>query len=156
MSKAKLGDIIFVQRLGYKHFGVYSGNNKVVHYHKSAVSGKATILETSISEFLDGATNFSVFEYSPEIHTKILKLLTMPNNLFNLGTVLYTLAKTACIKYYSPEETVRRARSKIGETKYFLPTNNCEHFAVWCKTGIKDSSQVNDFIDFISKLFGRL
>ena len=151
MSKAKLGDVIAVDRFGYQHFGVFSGNNKVVHYHK-AEDGRGTVMETSMSEFLDGATNFSVFEYSPEIHTKILKLMTTPTNLFIVGTVLYTLAKTACIKYYSPEETVRRARSKIGETKYFLPTNNCEHFAVWYKTGIKDSSQVNNFI---SKFFGR-
>jgi Lecithin retinol acyltransferase len=29
---------------------------------------------------------------------------------------------------YSPEEIVRRARSRIGEDDYRLLTNNCEHF----------------------------
>ena len=28
-----------------------------------------------------------------------------------------------------------RAQSKIGEEKYNLVTNNCEHFAMWCITG---------------------
>ena len=25
--------------------------------------------------------------------------------------------------------------------------NNCEHFAVWCKTGVHESSQVQRFIE---------
>jgi hypothetical protein len=33
---------------------------------------------------------------------------------------------------------------------YGLFTNNCEHFAVWCKTGIKKSSQVSEFIKNLS------
>ena len=41
------------------------------------------------------------------------------------------------------EAAVKRARSKIGERKFFLPGNNCEHFAIWCKTGVRQSYQVN-------------
>ncbi len=33
----------------------------------------------------------------------------------------------------SPEETVKRARSKLGEKGYNLINNNCKQFAVWCK-----------------------
>ena len=54
---------------------------------------------------------------------------------------------------YSGEETVRRARSKLGEGGYNLALNNCEHFAVWCKTGVKDSSQVNSVLDMLAKFF---
>ena len=36
---------------------------------------------------------------------------------------------------YSPEETVERACSRLGEKGYNLITNNCDHFATWCKTG---------------------
>ena len=32
--------------------------------------------------------------------------------------------------------------------------NNCEHFAVWCKTSIRDSSQVNRILDIITYLLG--
>ena len=45
---------------------------------------------------------------------------------------------------YSAKETVERAKSRIGETQYNLAFNNCEHFALWCKTGLKESSQVED------------
>ena len=47
---------------------------------------------------------------------------------------------------YSPEETVARARSRLGETSYNFFTNNCEHFAIWCKTGVSESLQVNGML----------
>jgi hypothetical protein len=46
------------------------------------------------------------------------------------------------IKIYSDEETVKRAFSRLGEKKYDLVNNNCEHFAMWCKTGVSVSYQV--------------
>jgi hypothetical protein len=48
---------------------------------------------------------------------------------------------------YSPKETVERARSRVGENSYNLVTNNCEHFAIWCKTGISESHQVNKVLE---------
>ena len=43
---------------------------------------------------------------------------------------------------YSPEEIVRRARSRLGENDYRLLTNNCEHFCNWCCCGVSLSAQV--------------
>jgi hypothetical protein len=43
---------------------------------------------------------------------------------------------------YSPEEVVRRARSRPGENDYRLLTNNCEHFCNWCLNGVSHSAQV--------------
>jgi hypothetical protein len=43
---------------------------------------------------------------------------------------------------YSPQEIVRRARSRVGESDYRLLTNNCEHFCNWCVCGISRSTQV--------------
>jgi hypothetical protein len=42
---------------------------------------------------------------------------------------------------YSPEEIVRRARSRIGENDYRLLSNNCEHFCNWCLCGVSHSAQ---------------
>lgn len=42
---------------------------------------------------------------------------------------------------YTPDEIVRRAMSEIGRTDYDLFTNNCEHFATWCRYGIAISLQ---------------
>jgi hypothetical protein len=44
---------------------------------------------------------------------------------------------------FSPDETVARAYSRLGESGYHLFDNNCEHFATWCVTDKHSSSQVN-------------
>jgi len=44
---------------------------------------------------------------------------------------------------YSGEETVLRARSRLGENSYRLLTNNCEHFCAWCLLGQSRSEQVH-------------
>lgn len=39
-------------------------------------------------------------------------------------------------------EIVSRAYSRLGENRYNLIFNNCEHFATWCCTGVSVSMQV--------------
>jgi predicted ATPase len=51
---------------------------------------------------------------------------------------------------YSGKETVERARSRLGEDKYNLVFNNCEHFAVWCKTGVSESSQISAVLSLLA------
>ncbi|SDG15806.1 lecithin retinol acyltransferase family protein [Paraburkholderia phenazinium] len=43
---------------------------------------------------------------------------------------------------YTGAEAVRRARSRLGENRYSLLTNNCEHFCAWCLSGESRSQQV--------------
>jgi hypothetical protein len=44
----------------------------------------------------------------------------------------------------SPEQTIQKAKSRLGEYKYCIFQNNCEHFAYWCKTGVHKSDQVKN------------
>lgn len=53
---------------------------------------------------------------------------------------------------FIPEVVVKRSFSRLGENKYNLLFNNCEHFASWCKIGISESKQVKDFIPTIKHL----
>jgi hypothetical protein len=43
---------------------------------------------------------------------------------------------------YSGIEAVQRARSRLGEDRYSLFTNNCEHLCTWCIEGVARSDQV--------------
>lgn len=43
---------------------------------------------------------------------------------------------------FDPSEIVCRARSRIGENRYRILANNCEHFCEWCLRGRNRSSQV--------------
>jgi cell wall-associated NlpC family hydrolase len=110
------GDILCVNRAsGYQHFGIYAGNDRVIHY-----AGKlgdfgfgVSVQETSLQQFEKYDKSY-VYE--------------LPYKDF----------------HYSKEDTLKRAISQIGETKYDLLFNNCEHFVLWCRTGIKQSKQISD------------
>lgn len=46
---------------------------------------------------------------------------------------------------FSQTRVIKRARRRLGERKYNVLFNNCEHFANWCKTGRSRSRQVGNF-----------
>jgi hypothetical protein len=47
---------------------------------------------------------------------------------------------------FAPDEIVARALSRLGEDRYRLTTNNCEHFCEWCLSGESRSEQVERVI----------
>lgn len=53
---------------------------------------------------------------------------------------------------YIADSTIQRAESRLGERKYNLLFNNCEHFATWCVTGVSYSQQIVNFIPIIKHL----
>jgi hypothetical protein len=112
-NEINTGDILCVNRGLYKHYGIYAGNSTVIHY--TAPDGD--------------------FGIDASIHKTALKE-------FEDGGVAQVVKLHGTGKQFSPEETVRRAISRIGEKKYNLLFNNCEHFALWCKTGMNKSCQV--------------
>ncbi|WP_449432128.1 lecithin retinol acyltransferase family protein [Pseudomonas putida] len=46
---------------------------------------------------------------------------------------------------YRSQQVIARARGRIGECRYKLLTNNCEHFCTWCLYGKARSEQVRRF-----------
>jgi len=112
------GDILYVHRGLYKHYGVYAGDGKVIHFApltgKEIKAENAVVHETTLGNFLKGG---------------ILKIDNKTKAMF------------------PRPEIVERARSQIGTKSYNLAFYNCEHFANWCKTGVYESDQVNDAID---------
>ena len=46
---------------------------------------------------------------------------------------------------------VARAQSRLGESRYDLFDENCEHFVMWCKTGISSSEQVKNIEETVKK-----
>src|ERR1700731_948692 len=43
-------------------------------------------------------------------------------------------------------EVICRAQSRVGEDRYRLLTNNCEHFCEWCRRGTARSFQVEAWL----------
>ena len=145
------GDIIGVDRGIYQHYGIYAGDDCVIHYTaaKSDLDAKnATVQETSLERFLRDETEFFILEnddWSPaDVEGAAQDESEEKEDPETSGEDI-----TTC---YGPSETVERARSRIGERKYNLLTNNCEHFVVWCKTGVSDSSQVRQWVAYCKKI----
>ena len=47
---------------------------------------------------------------------------------------------------YPTALVVQRARSRVGEDRYRVATNNCEHFCTWCLRGESRSEQIERFL----------
>ncbi len=43
---------------------------------------------------------------------------------------------------FARTEVVLRARSRLGEDRYHIIRNNCEHFCEWCLSGVSRSRQL--------------
>ena len=63
-------------------------------------------------------------------------------------TAVHLMLHECC---YPAETVVERARSKIGKSGYNPFTYNCEHFAMWCKTGTSSSDQVNKAAQMVTE-----
>ena len=117
---------------------LYAGDDQVIHYSLAEDGWKLEIRKTGMPAFLHGSTTFFILDFEDE---KTLKSAPVKYRSF--------LRK---IKVFSAEETVKRAESRIGEKEYNLISNNCEHFAIWCKTGISESYQVEQYLKFVPKI----
>ena len=111
--KAKYGDIIYIKEAYYRHYGIYINEENVIHY-----DGKKD--DFWLRKMQIRQTNMNRFLGS--------------NNKYH---VCRGRGK------YDEIQTVKRAKSRIGEEKFDLVYNNCEHFSRWCKSGHHRSNQVN-------------
>ena len=87
---------------------------------------------------IDCGDNTVIHYYKRDIAT----VSRTPLQTFTQGGPLFTKSQSLS---FLPQIVVQRAESRLGEQKYDLLTNNCEHFATWCKTGHHESEQLSGF-----------
>lgn len=143
--KAQYGDVIGVDRGLYRHYGVYVGNDRVIEYATPTgdFEGMARVQEVSLEKFLRDAADFFICQFPKEDDLEEIVSEGEGDSLWDIIRLLLRTFRGERYHLYTPEETVQRARSRLGETEYNLALNNCEHFAIWCKTGVSESTQVN-------------
>lgn len=143
------GDVIGVSRGGvlhfYEHYAVYIGNDEVIHYADEGgdISGRITVHRAPMDEFLKGENDCFVlyFTEGQSSPRKIWRMAKAVDVEAMLADSIQLPAKRSW-HLYSPQEAVQRAMSRLGEESYNLALNNCEHFAIWCRTGVHESYQV--------------
>ncbi|BFG77833.1 hypothetical protein PTKU46_58660 [Paraburkholderia terrae] len=153
----KRGDVIKVARLGgiYEHYGVFVSQESVIHFSNQdgpgEISGENRIIDTPLKVFMGDAkkVNTVSFPKSPfekrTTDTFVYRSFGPQQRRFDWNFLKY--------KHYSPDEIVERAKGRLGTGGYNLLWNNCEHFAVWCATGVKESEQVTGGRSFEITLF---
>lgn len=135
------GDIIFCDRGFYSHFGIYVGELNVIHFDSNFIDKVTGYKDPRIAK-----TDVEKFRCEDKIYT------IPPQELLSVIDD-YCSFEDGKYNFYSPEETVKRAYGRLNAPKkenYSLLGNNCEHFAIWCKTGIHDSRQARNYNRFSS------
>ena len=126
-EKYTIGDVLVVERGIYHHYGIYVGNNQVVHFGSDSQGellnpAGAFIKKTSIKAFSEGE------EISVEN-------LPSENRL-------------------TESQIMANAESCVGTDfgGFKMLTNNSKHFARWCETGEYVESKGNVISDKISSI----
>ncbi len=144
------GDIVGVSRSFYDHYGVYVGEDSVIHYTgESSDMADGRILKTSFSRFLRDADEYFILVF-PDKYGEPSKVHFEANIASLLLPPVLEWFKKNDYKLYGNEETVKRAYSRLGENRYDLLSNNCEHFAIWCKTGLSESHQIKSLLNALA------
>ena len=118
------GDHIMIDRGGWAHHGIYVGDNNVVHWRGEPIE-KLTGVKTPVIVMQD------LEEFGP---------------MDKIVVIGYDVD----IAILERDDVVSRALHKVGMTDYNLAHNNCEHFAIWCKTGLHESTQVDETLEWLA------
>lgn len=114
------GDVIRVHLGGICHYGIYAADDEVIQF------GLPPLPEyrDRPDAFLVTATDISLFSCGQIVEIGIPE-------------------KEERRQRFSPQETLRRARARMGEAGYDLLRNNCEHFVWECAYGQKRCVQAD-------------
>ena len=152
---AQRGDVLCVEKRDrhglMNQYGICTGS-KVVLYAPNA-HGDKLVHEVPLKDFLAGTKHFAICEL-PEQYGRPRKWMqpsplsgvVMPQE--RIYRMLELAKKIDRYKCYTPEETARRAESKLGTSGY----GSSEHFAMWCKTGIAESHEIESLRDLFERM----
>ena len=151
------GDVVGVHRMRglYDHYGICTGNGGMIHYADPSGDFGTNIVvhRTTIDAFKEDSEYLFVIDFDKFIKKNKVNIFDIITPLgINVSKLLIALLGNNNYHIYSPEETVQRAESRLGERNYNIATNNCEHFAIWCKTGISESTQIENFLQRIREI----
>ena len=150
--KLKRGEVIRVELKSivsdFDHYGIYSGNGEVIHFSEKKIRRepiKDFVKESTglghKSKSLLTPSNLTVSVLTGGIGLAIFgvaKLFSSPSNNTIIEVMKFDPKHEKTI---SLENSYTRACELIGKEGYDVLSSNCEHFAVWCRTGKAFSTQ---------------
>ena len=144
------GDVVCVEGGLLKRYGIWTGSNFILYGEDSR--GKNSVHEETFRSFLGGAEHFAICEFPEKYGSPTqwkqpvsVSSVVMPQD--KIWRLRERAIKARIYKRYLPHETVSRARRKLGESGYLTS----EHFAMWCKTGISESHELEAIHEFFDR-----
>ena len=145
------GDVLCVKNGFSNRYGIWTGKD-VILYGKNP-QGTKEVHRRSLKDFLHNAESCSVCVF-PKNYGRMKKYqlpspvrsIVMPQQ--KIWRLLEQAAKAKRYNRYTHEETAKRAEQALGKSGYA----SSEHFAVWCKTGIAESHELEAMQDFWDKV----
>ena len=123
LSQLQRGDHIALPRLAYWHHAIVEDIDKQKD-------------EIHVIEYSNTARGF-LEDNSSHPKNPGMAIIQRGTYKFHVGSVY--LIKHG--EYLNAEEVVYKAISRLGERNYHFIANNCESFALWCRTCISSSEQ---------------
>ncbi|XP_010024984.2 LOW QUALITY PROTEIN: phospholipase A and acyltransferase 3 [Eucalyptus grandis] len=165
----KPGDHIYAYRLYgfYSHHGIYVGGGYVIHYTSTENKGAILSLSGGAPETMPPVQNVGTGKTlaagslrrasiaSENTARSFIPSITscMAHRWGHLLKNPGTCSILSCDK--TPEQVIEVASKLLGSNEfgvYHVITNNCEHFATYCKTGVTASEQAAFYSVFEKKL----
>jgi hypothetical protein len=152
------GDHIAVERtkfslglfpVAYDHHGIDVGDGTVIHFTGES-KREAAVVQTSVAEFLKGGEKVVIYyERFTDVLLNYKSQMQSVHRRDHLPLPLPFLDDDRIDeirkRIKDPQRAVMEARRHLGRKGYDLFGNNCEHFAVFCKTGLAVSLQVIEY-----------
>ena len=124
-SKLQYGDIIEFKRMGYSHFSIYLGNNKLLQYETPMYNN---ISVKNVFSNFPSQTLINVIDktsHGDPVRVNNKNRLNLPVNMTEMGA------------------RIEEALGKNGTVRYNIFLHNCEHFATWVRFGFGFSDQID-------------
>ena len=133
MISPNSGDMVRVKSGRIYHYGVFVSDSEVIQFGLAPIARQGLkdsdieVCASDVDTFLQGGfLEVAVFD------------------------------KKEARKRIKPSESVRIARSRLGEHGYNILYNNCEHFAYQCVTGEKKCTQTDDTRKMFQDIFANM
>ncbi|XP_050392476.1 phospholipase A and acyltransferase 2 [Patella vulgata] len=134
LSDLQEGDIVEFDRGLYSHYGVYVGNEEIVHLAGEDEYDGLGDVNTSHLFSISGQRFNKAWVKKDSFWTVTSNSRAKINNKDNKRKPL------------PKRQIVENALSRLGRVGYNLIYSNCEHFANWCRYEVEKSEQVDNWL----------
>lgn len=137
-----------VTSLSQLHKGDHIANERLggLYWHHAVV--ERVKIERGIFIVLEYSNSAKRFLRGISSSSENLGIAQVVRGACRLQDGMYLIKHEDCLP---KEDVVSRAKNRLGENRYKPFENNCEHFALWCKTNISSSEQVNNLRETCEK-----